>query len=86
MPSSAATTTAAGYAPIFYGNLEEGCKFVDMGGTYFAASQEAGFMSNTTVARLIEFVTVVQCDSSDKCYCYGQLQVEDQRVSQGGGT
>ncbi len=86
MPSSAATTTSAGYAPIFYGNLEEGCKFVDMGGTYFAASQEAGFMSNTTVARLIEFVTVVQCDSSDKCYCYGQLQVEDQRVSQGGGT
>ncbi len=86
MPSSAATTTSPGYAPIFYGNLEEGCKFVDMGGTYFAASQEAGFMSNTTVARLIEFVTVVQCDSSDKCYCYGQLQVEDQRVSQGGGT
>ena len=86
LASSAATTTAAGYAPIYYGSLKNGCKFVDAGLTSFAASSEAGFMSNTTVARLIEFVTVVQCDSSDKCYCYGQLQVEDQRVSQGGGT
>lgn len=86
LASSAATTTSPGYAPIYYGLLSEGCKFVDAGLTSFAASSEAGFMSNTTVARLIEFVTVVQCDSSDKCYCYGQLQVEDQRVSQGGGT
>ena len=80
LASSAATTTAAGYAPIYYGSLKNGCKFVDAGLTSFAASSEAGFMSNTTVARLIEFVTVVQCDSSDKCYCYGQLQVEDQRT------
>ena len=86
LASSAATTTSPGYAPIYYGLLSEGCKFVDAGLTSFATSTEAGFMSNTTVARLIEFVTVVQCDSSDKCYCYGQLQVEDQRVSQGGGT
>ena len=81
LASSAATTTSPGYAPIYYGLLSEGCKFVDAGLTSFAASSEAGFMSNTTVARLIEFVTVVQCDSSDKCYCYGQLQVEDQRQS-----
>ena len=81
LASSAATTTAAGYAPIYYGSLKNGCKFVDAGLTSFAASSEAGFMSNTTVARLIEFVTVVQCDSSDKCYCYGQLQVEDQRTA-----
>ena len=81
LASSAATTTSPGYAPIYYGLLSEGCKFVDAGLTSFAASSEAGFMSNTTVARLIEFVTVVQCDSSDKCYCYGQLQVEDQRTA-----
>lgn len=77
LPSSAATSSAAGFAPIYYGDLEDAVKFVDLGATSFAASSEAGFMSNTTIARLIEFVTVVQCDSSDKCYCYGQLQVAD---------
>lgn len=76
IPSSAATASVAGYAPIFYGNLTEGAKFVDMGTTAFATSTEAGFMSNVTVARLIEYVTTVQCDSSDKCYIYGQVQVE----------
>ncbi len=60
--------------PVFYGNLKEGIKFVDLGGQIrFAASQHAGFMSNTTIARLIEFIDVVQCDSSDKCYIYGEF-------------
>ncbi len=77
LPSSAATKTADGYAPIFYGNIAEGVKFVDLGSTAFATSSEAGFMSNTTIARLIEFVTAVQCDSSDKCYIYGQLKVAE---------
>lgn len=63
-------------APIFYGNLAEGVKFVDLDGQVaFATSSEAGFMSNTTIARLIEFIDVVQCDSSDKCYCYGELPI-----------
>ena len=77
LPSSKATKNADGYAPIFYGNIAEGVKFVDLGQTAFATSSEAGFMSNTTIARLIEFVTTVQCDSSDKCYVYGQLKVAD---------
>ena len=75
LPSSAATSSVPGFAPIYYGGLSDGCKFVDAGLTSFASSAEAGFMSNTTIARLIEFVTVVQCDSSDKCYCWGKLQV-----------
>ena len=66
--------TVENKAPIFYGNLEEAVKFVDLNGQVaFATSSEAGFMSNTTIARLIEFIDVVQCDSSDKCYCYGEL-------------
>ncbi len=61
-------------APIIYGNLSEAVKFVDLNGRIaFATSSEAGFMSNTTIARLIEFIDVVQCDASDKCYIYGEL-------------
>lgn len=66
--------TVENKAPIFYGNLIEAVKFVDLDGQVaFATSSEAGFMSNTTIARLIEFIDVVQCDKSDKCYCYGEL-------------
>lgn len=75
LPSTAATASAAEKTPIFYGNLTEGVKFVDLqGNIHFEASKAAGFMSNTTVARLIEFVDVIQCDSSDKCYIYGEME------------
>lgn len=77
LKSTAATASKDGFAPIYYGNLSEGVKFVDLGLTQFATSKEAGFMSNTTIARLIEFVTAVQCDASDKCYCVGQIKVAD---------
>lgn len=77
LPSSAATASKDGYAPIFYGNLTEGVKFVDGPGISFATSTEAGFTKNVTIARIIEFVDVVQCDKSDKCYIYGQLKVAD---------
>jgi HK97 family phage major capsid protein len=73
LPTTGTTTKKA---PIIYGNLAEGVSFVDLDGQVaFATSSEAGFMSNTTIARLIEFVDVVQCDSSDKCYIYGELTV-----------
>ncbi|WP_278682751.1 phage major capsid protein [Paraclostridium bifermentans] len=72
--SNALMPTEGNKAPIFYGNLAEAVKFVDLDGQVaFATSSEAGFMSNTTIARLIEFIDVVQCDKSDKCYCYGEL-------------
>ncbi|MBC2456133.1 phage major capsid protein [Clostridium beijerinckii] len=68
--------TTNGKAPIIYGNLSCAVCFVDLNGQIaFATSSEAGFMSNTTIARLIEFIDVVQCDSSDKCYIYGELAV-----------
>jgi len=75
LPSSTATTTVKAKAPIFYGNLVEAVKFIDLNGNIaFATSSEAGFMSNTTIARLIEFIDVQQVDSSDKCYIYGELE------------
>lgn len=68
--------STAGKAPIFYGNLSEAVQVVDLEGNIaFATSSEAGFMSNTTIARLIEFIDVVQSESSDECYCYGELTV-----------
>lgn len=67
--------TVGGKAPIFYGNLEEAAKFVDVDDYAFATSEHAGFMSNTTVARVIEHVDVVQVDKSDKIYVYGTLTV-----------
>lgn len=79
LPSTAATTSKPGYAPIFYGALSDGAKFVDLGLTAFKTSEEAGFMSNTTIARLIEFIDVVQCDSSDACYICGQIEVEPKK-------
>ena len=62
-------------APIYYGNIEEGVQFVDLDNISFASSKEAGFMSHTTICRLIEWVDVVQADASDKCYCFGKLSL-----------
>ncbi len=60
--------------PFFIGNLKEAAKLVDLNGQVaFATSSEAGFMSNTTIARLIEFIDVIQVDKSDKCYVYAEL-------------
>lgn len=70
------TRSSHTYAPIFYGNLEEGAKFVDLDVIAFKTSDAAGFYSNTTVARLIEFIDVIQCDSSDKCYICGEMQTD----------
>lgn len=72
--SNSMIPTDAKKAPIIYGNLKEAAKILDLNGNIaFATSSEAGFMSNTTVARLIEFVDVVQVDASDKCYVYGEI-------------
>lgn len=77
LPSRVDDNTNKTYAPIIYGNMKEGVKFVDLAGLIqFKTSTEAGFWSNTTVARLIEFIDVIQKDSSDKCYVYGELEVE----------
>ena len=73
--SNAMLPTKSGKAPIYYGNIEEGVKFVELNLMSFATSSEAGFTRNTTYARLIEFLDVVQNDSSDKCYIAGQLSL-----------
>ena len=81
LKSSAATASKDGYAPIYYGNISEGVKFVDLNIMSFATSKEAGFTKNTTYARLIEFVDVIQHDSSDKCYIVGQIKVANKTGS-----
>lgn len=73
--SNAMLPTKNGKAPIYYGNIEEGVKFVELNLMSFATSSEAGFTRNTTYARLIEFLDVVQNDASDKCYIAGQLSL-----------
>lgn len=67
--------TTNNVAPIYYGDIEDGVQFVDLDNISFASSKEAGFMSNTTICRLIEWVDVVQADASDKCYCFGKLSL-----------
>ena len=74
--SNSLLPSEANKAPFFYGNLQEAIKFVDLNGQVsFATSSEAGFMSNTTIARLIEFIGVVKVDSSDKCFMYGEVDL-----------
>ena len=73
--SNAMLPTVEEKAPIFYGNLEEAVKFVDNDDYAFATSEHAGFVSNTTVARVIEHVDVVQVDKSDKIYIYGEITI-----------
>lgn len=75
LPSTVPTSTKDGYAPIYYGNISEGVKFVNLNLMSFATSKEAGFLRNTTYARLIEFLDVIQHDGSDKCYIAGQIKV-----------
>ncbi|MCI8805197.1 MAG: phage major capsid protein [Clostridiales bacterium] len=59
--------------PFIYGNLKDAVKVCDLNRMAFATSSEAGFMSNTTIARVIEFIDVIQCDESDKCYVYAEM-------------
>lgn len=82
LPSTAPTATKDGYAPIFYGNLKEGVALVDLEKTNFATSSEAGFTKNITIARIIEYIDVVQNDASDKCYIAGQIKIADKTGSQ----
>jgi HK97 family phage major capsid protein len=75
LPSINTGTTEAPVmeAPIFYGDCMDAVKFVDNGTYSFAVSTEAGFTKNMTYARVIEYLDVVQVDSSDKLYIAGQL-------------
>ena len=73
--SNSMLATTGGKAPIFYGSLTDGVKVVDNGALAFATSLDAGFISNTTLARVIELIDVVQADKSDKCYCYGEFTI-----------
>lgn len=81
-PNRMLKNTAEGKSPVFYGALSEGVKLLDLGKVSFAASAEAGFKINATLARVIEFVDVQQFDGSDACYCYGEINLADAAVAQ----
>ncbi|KQX69235.1 phage major capsid protein [Paenibacillus sp. Root444D2] len=72
LPTTGTTTKKA---PLFYGNLTEAVSFVDNGVYAFASSEHAGFTSNTTIARVIEYVDVTKVDASDKIYIAGEFTV-----------
>lgn len=78
--SNAMLPTKSENAPVYYGNLESGVKFVELNLMSFATSREAGFTRNTTYARLIEFLDVIQNDSSDKCYIVGQFKITAEKA------
>lgn len=67
--------TSEGKAPVYYGAMSVGVKLLDLGKMAFDASAAAGFKLNATLARVIEFVDVEQFDSSDACYCYGEIDL-----------
>lgn len=60
-------------APVFYGDLYDAVKLLELESMTFATDSSAGFYSDTTVARIIEWIDAVQFDASDKCYIYGTL-------------
>lgn len=73
--SNALLATTSNKAPIIYGSLEDAVQVVDKGQYSFALSSEAGFKSNSTFGRIIEFIDVVQSDASDKCYIVGEIAI-----------
>jgi len=72
LPTTGTTTKKA---PVFYGLLTEGAKFVDNGKYSFATSEHAAFLKNLTLAKVIEYIDCIQVDASDKCYIAGEFTI-----------
>lgn len=66
-------------APIFYGNLKEGCDFMDREELKMDVSEHFLFNKNMNCLRIIELFDTVQTD--DKAYMYGTLEAT--QVSRG---
>ena len=77
-PDSQLPNVKTGQAPIFYGNLEAGCYFIDKKGYQFATSTEYKFNMNMTTMRVIESYDVIQADST--AYIYGTLTAAEGKV------
>ena len=59
------------HAPIFYGDVKAGCKFIDYQNLEFAYSEHYGFGKNTNYMRVLEGFDVMSTDVS--AYIYGSL-------------
>lgn len=70
LPTTGTTTKKA---PIFYGDLKDAVKFVGNGKYNFATDGSVGFLSNTTVARVITYMDCITVDNSDSIYVAGEL-------------
>lgn len=71
--SNAELPTAAGKAPILYGNLVDALWFIDRNVYELGFSEHAGFTSNTTVARVVERFDLVKADAD--AYVYGEITI-----------
>ena len=67
--------TVATKATIFVGNMEEAATFIDAGAYNIATSAEAGFLSNVTYCRVIDYVDCVQKDASDEVYFMAEITI-----------
>jgi hypothetical protein len=72
LPTTGTTTKKA---PIIYGDLQDAVKFCGNGQYSFTSDKSVGFMSNTTVARIITYIDCIQIDSSDAAYIYGEITI-----------
>lgn len=63
------------YAPIFMGALDKAVNFVDAGKYSFALSSEAGFTTNQTLTRVIDYVDCMQITDSNDVYVVGEIEV-----------
>ncbi|AVD56216.1 phage major capsid protein [Heyndrickxia coagulans] len=62
-------------APIFFGDMKSGCRFVDRGAYELSISTEAYFVKNATAVRVIERYDVIKTDSD--AYQFGQIALPE---------
>ncbi len=68
-------TSPASKVPMYLGNLKEAATLIDMGKPVFRFSAHLGFARNVSYASVMEYVDVVQVDSSDKAYQVCEITV-----------
>lgn len=71
-PDSQLANIDSTHAPVFYGDIKAGCKFMDYQNLEFAYSEHFGFNKNTNYMRVLEGFDVMSTDTS--AYIYGSLK------------
>ncbi|MDE5884746.1 MAG: phage major capsid protein [Oscillospiraceae bacterium] len=71
-PDSQLANIDSTHAPVFYGDIRAGCKFIDYQNLEFAYSEHYGFGKNQNYMRVLEGFDVMSTDTS--AYIYGSLK------------